>query len=300
MTGTSFDGPGGSSYENPELARQFALGNGEVGSYVQAIAEADPERWDGASMMPRPYPELLGTPEWYDARVADHLRRHHGDPAPPDYYLDYGKKYCLRFSEDLYPQLSDEGKAWLIKTRTELQRLIEEKLINEPREFVRLESDSEAFRDFAFKTHKGAYLNGGLATLPMVDLVAIGQTPDLADLLSEAGLSQVISTGLPVAEVEAGEFFTEGHALVDQEHGLAWLQGEQSGTDPIPGQAVPETTDLWVPQLMGPADGFDPDAVGGRSAPVWTEGTSDAPELRGKVMRVGAEPVLPESFGEAP
>ena len=202
LPGDSFSWGDGTTFANPELARQLAMANGEARAYAARIAATRP-----VPVLPRPYPERLGTPEWYDARRDDHLIRHEGNPEPPSYYLAYGKKYCLRFSEALYPDLSDAGQRWLIKTRTYLQLAIEERLLDDPDGFDALESDDERFQAFAFETHARAYLAGGLAALPVEDLLAIAATPDLRDLLTPEGLAQILETAPIVAIADLARLF---------------------------------------------------------------------------------------------
>lgn len=158
-----------------------------MSEYVTAIALGDPPEIG----QPQPHPESIGTPEYYDDRHEDHLFRHLGRPPPPDYYLEYGQKYCNRFSEDLFPRLSPDGQKWCIATRMNLQLGLEQELLKDPELYAATEADNSRFRRLAFDTHPSAYLDSGLAELPVSDLVQISATPDLDDLLAADGLAQI-------------------------------------------------------------------------------------------------------------
>jgi len=213
-------------------------GNSAAAEYVKHAQATGVEGED-----PQPFPEKLGTPEWYDARHDDHLRRHAGMPPPPDYYLDYGKKYCLRFSKDLYPKLSVEGQAWIVETRTDLQVAIDDRLLEDPAAFDQLECDAAASKTFAFDTHPKAYLDGGLRSLPLADIMQIATTPDIGDLATMDGIAQVAATAPEVAPTQASKFFTEGGMLLDREHGEDYLFGREDAA-PVPFQQAFETSPI--------------------------------------------------------
>jgi hypothetical protein len=174
---------------NPELQRQLDWGNGNALEYVDAVRDGETLDPKG----PQLFPDLVGTCEYYDARHADFQRRN-PDLEPPDYYLNYGKKYCDRFSEDTFPGLSGAGQEWDIKTRTNLQLAMEMGVLTGQEDFSQIEANPEEFLRFAFESHPSAYLDGGLADLPVNDLVMIGMTPDLSDLATQDGVSQIIAT----------------------------------------------------------------------------------------------------------
>ena len=150
-----------------------------------------------AVCLPTPVPaSIMGTIGYYRWRHQDFMQRHpdlteRDRNRIPDYYLDYGDKYITRFTRELYPKLSDKGQAWLVKARLNLQEAIEERRAADPRAFAQLEEDPKAFRSFAFFTHQQAYMDAGLATLPLTDLIKIGLTPDVKDLLSKDGRIQI-------------------------------------------------------------------------------------------------------------
>ncbi|MBI5369261.1 MAG: hypothetical protein HZA54_19650 [Planctomycetes bacterium] len=149
------------------------------------------------------------------------MRRHPGGPPPPDYYLDYGEKYALRFTHELRPLLSDTGRAWLDRARLNLQTAIENERRRDPEAFARLEEDPDAFRRFAYDTHADAYWRAGLADLPIMDLIRIGTTPDLRDLFTEAGLGQVVDIAGRMAQEYYDRVRAAGSDALDDPLGTA-------------------------------------------------------------------------------
>jgi Ca2+-binding RTX toxin-like protein len=133
---------------------------------------------------------LIGSLDYYKFRYNDFVRRNPG-VVPPDYYLNYGDKYARRFSSETFSGLSNEGKEWLIRTRKNLQKEMENRLNSNPNDYARLERNPDAFRDFAYSTHPDAYLDAGLKRLPLSDLIKIASTPDIQDILTPSGLKQV-------------------------------------------------------------------------------------------------------------
>lgn len=181
-------------FSNAELERQMGSEDGPaearnsaVDTYVENIANTA-----FTEDQPRVLPAYVGYPSYYLKRYQDHVRRNGGSPAPPSYYLDYGYKYARRFTDDLFPRLSGQGKRWLIKTRTNLQLAMENAILRDPEAFAQLENDDDAFMDFAYDSHPAAYLDAGLKWLSMSDLMEIGTTPDFSDLFTTDGLSQVM------------------------------------------------------------------------------------------------------------
>lgn len=165
------------------------------------------------AVLPEIAPEkVLGTTGYYHWRYDDFMKRHPGLSEPdsqhiPDYYLEYGAKYVIRFTEKLYPKLSDKGKAWLIAARLNLQLAMEEELKKNLRKFARLEENPKAFAKFAYGTHQASYLDAGLSGLPLSDLIKIGMTPDLKDLISKNGISQIFAIGLKLSKAYAKRLF---------------------------------------------------------------------------------------------
>jgi hypothetical protein len=152
--------------------------------------------------------------DYYVLRDADFRARHTcpecADAKPPDYYLDYGLKYCVRFSTVTAPKLSPDGQAWMARARCNLQIALEKGLMQNPS----LEQDSDAFRKFAFSTHAPAYLDAGLSDLSVGDQIKVAQTPDLKewgslDTWKQAGQAAVgvIGDDLHKATKAIGEWF---------------------------------------------------------------------------------------------
>lgn len=138
--------------------------------------------------LPRPLP--TGTDTYYRERGADFARRHPNRPQP-SYYLEYGDK-CLHQFRAVGPELSSRGQAWLESTLQLLQAAIEQRLQHDPAEFAKLELDDKGFRDFAFSTHAQAYLDGGIFGLGADDLWRILKTPDMTDVVSPAGIAEIL------------------------------------------------------------------------------------------------------------
>jgi hypothetical protein len=151
----------------------------------------------------------VGTLEYYRARHDDFVRRNPGK-TPPDYYLGYGDKYANRFLKETAPKLSKGGQEWLQRTFVALQSKIEDLRQKDPAAFARLEQDPDAFRKFAYGTHPDAYVESGLSKLPPGDLVQIGLTPDVKDLLTKDGIAQMVDTGLRVGKQWAGDAIDAG------------------------------------------------------------------------------------------
>jgi hypothetical protein len=210
----------GYAYSNPELAERVAQGQWGAVWYSDRVATQHVK-----SALPQPLPEYVGYPEYYLARHRDFLRRHRESQkttesgvlgvgatlnaaiSPPDYYLSYGYKYAQRFTNELFPRLSDRGKGWLVRARVNLQLAIENTLMSAPRLFETVEKMPDRFRDFCFGTHAKAYLDAGLADLPMSDLTMIATTPDISDLFSAAGLEQVFDVVLGLTAHTVGNVF---------------------------------------------------------------------------------------------
>jgi RHS repeat-associated protein len=162
---------------------------------------------------PTSMPERLGHWSYYDARAADFKARH-PDQAPPDYYMNYGTKYAERFTDQLNPRLSDEGKAWLTRARYLLQEEMERYVINDPKGFDKLEQNNDAFREWAYTSHVRAYVDAGLGDLPVQDLWRIVSTPDMKELWD--GRGQIVDT---IGALHSGDSFwgryLNGSAFLD-------------------------------------------------------------------------------------
>ncbi|WGI26960.1 hypothetical protein QEN58_07825 [Halomonas alkaliantarctica] len=158
------------------------------------------------------------------SRHANFMMRHIGcGHQPPDYYISYGYYYCYTYGERLRPRLGDQGGDWLDEARYLLQRNIELGLKDNmkgeeinvvcrryPNRTVQmtvpkqeLETDKATFKTFAFNTHVPAYLDAGLADLPINDLMRIGTQPNVEEWLDGETWNQAIDSGIEVARDKA-------------------------------------------------------------------------------------------------
>jgi hypothetical protein len=158
------------------------------GGAVRTVA-ANPGRANAARNLPAEV--KTGTKDYYKQRYDDFVRRNPG-MTPPDYYLGYGQKYLDRFSSLGSKDLTPQGLEWRDKTLKALQDSIETKRMEDPVGFAQLERDPAAFKKFCYDSHPDAYVDSGLYKLPAQDLVKIGTTPDLRDLLNKDGINQVV------------------------------------------------------------------------------------------------------------
>lgn len=162
--------------------------------------------------------EQLIAPESTDSDWSRHgnfMMRHIGcGHKPPSYYVSYGYYYCSHYGAELFPKLSSAGQGWLRSARWHLQNNMEDGLnqnmragairmrsrkpgnggfsMDVPR--YMLELKDETFIEFAFKTHPLAYLDGGIARLPVTDLYNIMRQPKLQEWGSWDTYQQVGST----------------------------------------------------------------------------------------------------------
>jgi len=181
--------------EAPQTARSSEASTRQssvVGDGFEASRAAGAGRSSGAAGA-RALPAEVRTPspDYYRQRHDDFVRRNPG-ATPPDYYLNYGQKYCDKFSALGSKDLSPAGLAWRDKTLAALQDAVETKRAEDPAGFAQLERDPEAFKKFCYDTHADAYVNSGLFKLPAQDLVKIATTPELRDLLGKDGVRQIV------------------------------------------------------------------------------------------------------------
>ena len=164
--------------------------------------------------------ERLIAPESTDSDWSRHgnfMMRHIGcGHKPPSYYVSYGYYYCSHYGAELFPKLSAAGKEWLMLARRYLQVNMEDGLGQNMRGDIidiasqkpgngsfsmsvqkhELELNDETFQRFAFKTHPLAYLDGGIAHLPAMDLIKIAGQPNLQEWGSFGTYEQVKDTGI--------------------------------------------------------------------------------------------------------
>jgi len=145
-----------------------------------------------------------GTCGYYKLRNQNYIDRHDvhdGSCNPPDYYLNYGFKYCSKFKNETYPKLSAKGQTWLLDVLEDLQEYMELGVVRKsytstentafnsnyklPRNsesfYTGIECRNADFQAFAFATHPDAYNPSVMETLPAEDLARIGLTPDLSE-----------------------------------------------------------------------------------------------------------------------
>jgi hypothetical protein len=162
-------------------------------------------------------------PDW--SRHANFMMRHiECGHQPPKYYVGYGYYYCSTYGAKLEPKLSHAGKKWLAKTRWGLQKYMEDGLnqnmlgdsikivsVKSKKEFQMtvpqygLELDDETFTTFAFNTHPLAYLDAGLADLPLWDLLEIAGQPDIEEWGDSRTWKQAEDCGWAVAQKKTND-----------------------------------------------------------------------------------------------
>jgi hypothetical protein len=160
------------------------------------------------------------------SRHSNFMMRHIGcGHKPPSYYVAYGYYYCSNYGAKLRPRLSRAGQEWLDNARWYLQKYMEEGLQQNVRrdtielssetsghggckmdvQRLQLELDEDTFKQFAFKTHPLAYLDGGLAKLPLDDLFRIMGGPNLQEWADPATYKQAWDSGKVVGQRWAGQ-----------------------------------------------------------------------------------------------
>ena len=176
-----------------------------------------------------PPPIPTGSCDYYKQRNENYIQRHKydsksGSDNPPEYYMDYGFKYCSRFKNKTYQKLSSDGKIWLTDTLKDLQDFMEfgvvkkswvatidmdfnrDYLEDDPQKFYTgIECRNSDFRAFAFATHPDAYDPEIMKTLPVSDLLTVMATPDIKEWLSGDTWHQAILVGERVGAGKLGE-----------------------------------------------------------------------------------------------
>jgi hypothetical protein len=163
--------------------------------------------------------EQLIAPQSTDSDWSRHgnfMMRHVGcGHKPPSYYVSYGYYYCSNYGAKLYPRLSSQGRAWLRSARWYLQKNMEKGLMQNMRgDLIKISSEKpgngsfsmtvsqcqlelgdDTFKSFAFKTHPLAYLDGGLADLPISDLMMIASQPNIQEWGDMRTWKQAVDSG---------------------------------------------------------------------------------------------------------
>ena len=171
-----------------------------------------------------------GSCDYYKQRNENYIQRHQydsktGSDNPPDYYMDYGFKYCSRFRQETYDKLSSDGKIWLNDTLNDLQNLMEQGVVgqswrakinkdfnknylasNPEKFYTGIECRNGDFRAFAFATHPDAYDPTAMQALPCSDLLLIANTPDLKEWLSWDTWQQAgyVAKNMEISDVALG------------------------------------------------------------------------------------------------
>lgn len=135
---------------------------------------------------PTSFPEdKLGATDYYLWRYQDFKKRY-PNTDPPDYYLNYGHKYVLRFSKETITKLSTKGKIWVEQTRKNLQVAIEQELKQNPD--LEVKNNGKDFKEFVFNSHLEAYWKSGIYKLDRQDLTEIFTTLNKYDLWTTSTL----------------------------------------------------------------------------------------------------------------
>lgn len=171
------------------------------------------------------------------SRHASFMMRHIGcGHKPPDYYVSYGYYYCSTYGKKLMPRLSPAGKNWLENGRRLLQVNMDDGLKQNmarstiiipcrryPNRSVtlnvlkkQLELNNTTFKQFAFDTHVPAYLDAGLADLPVSDLAKIGGQPNIEEWTDTATWKQAVDSGVEVGKDWGGQAVQSGRELADK------------------------------------------------------------------------------------
>ena len=106
------------------------------------------------------------------------------------YFLNYGEKYCKRFSSRTEKSLSPEGRGWLNRTLACLQNSLVE-VCNQKKEC----SNCGKIRKLAFDTHPYCYVSSGLCKLSLEDQIEVAKTVDSNDFFTVESLAQVSVVG---------------------------------------------------------------------------------------------------------
>lgn len=123
------------------------------------------------------------------------------------YFLNYGEKYCKRFSSRTEKSLSAEGRGWLNRTLACLQSSIVEGC-NQKKECA----NCGTIRKLAFDTHPYCYVSSGLCKLSLKDQIEVAKTVDANDFFSIESLAQVSVVG-----ADCGSHYTkEGLSVATQ------------------------------------------------------------------------------------
>lgn len=174
-----------------------------------------------------------------------------GGCVAPDYYMNYGFKYCSAFKNETYEKLSSKGKVWLLKVLEKLQTFMEQGVVAKSyvadlntdfntrigiadndgnliatnlippilkKYYTGIECRNDDFRDFAFATHPDAYNPKIMQTLLCSDLLTIANTPAYKEWLSWATWEQAIIMGenMDIGDITLGCLDEAATTLVEK------------------------------------------------------------------------------------
>lgn len=175
--------------------------NADGGQQFTALSLTDAaQQYGNNTFAPTRAPSwILGSADYYVWRNDNFLLRCRlcGKTASaPDYYLDYGNKYAVRFPTEVRPKLSPQGQDWLDKTFLLLQIATEDILMRHGD----AELDSRAFRRQLFGLHAEVYEVSGFFELPFRDKWLVFKALDLRDVVSDEGREQIKAIGKAYAK----------------------------------------------------------------------------------------------------
>jgi hypothetical protein len=128
--------------------------------------------------VPEAHPELVGTPNYWNARRMSHIRNNPGliDPG-------YGKlaEYYGWYMNRVYETSSPAGRSFLVRNGAAIQRMVDEAIKRDPVGFARLERNPAAFTRFMNEVHTRAYYESGWANLPTSDQWRIARAINVRD-----------------------------------------------------------------------------------------------------------------------
>ncbi len=147
--------------------------------------------------------DVTGEAQFYIDTYLQHIQDN--GTRPPDYLLMYGYNNRAIHFEGIYSDLSGGGRVWFDQTAKGLQQMIVDELIINPG----LAMSQSRFRAFAFDSHVGVYLEGGLMQqLPFMDLFRIGNAPPYSDSIFDLDglrqINQIVTILFPILKLDPG------------------------------------------------------------------------------------------------
>lgn len=207
-------------------------------------------------------------PKW--SRWHNFMARHvNCGHTPPSYYISYGYYYCSNFGTYLLPRMqSQKGKDWLNDGRKLLQTYMDNGLIQNnsqttlstpsrryPNKTIssvsvgvkQLELNNDTFKTFAYNSHVAAYLDAGIADVPIADLIRVFGQPNVEEWLDLETWQQAVDVAWEVVPHkvshpidtlgEAADAVWQGTVYVVEENVKLMQRGA--------GYVVRQATGLW-------------------------------------------------------